>query len=374
MRNDVPHRVTITQACRYKGMETVSHAVPAETTVALQTRMHRLRLFQSLFVGHTDAYGTYNPVTKQVWQVKCPVTDRVLVEHLKGVRPCGIYPLVKDTLRVAVVDFDHDDTSRPADLVRRLADLGLPAYVEISKSKGFHVWLFVEPPGARARIVRAVLLGVLAEMGQRSVEVFPKQDELSSDRPYGNFINLPLFGRLVREGKTVFVDSAFEPYRDQWAMLASIELASEATIAAASRRWLGKRDTRGATVAAEPASGGRRRTYGLQPCARMMLERGVTSNQRSSCFRLACQLRKAGLPYEYALAILTAWAQKNRPTDGKTIISGAEITEQTGYAYGGQLYSSCGCHDPSILPFCAPDCSLRSAQQGEPQAPRGDEP
>lgn len=39
---------------------------------------------------------------------------------------------------------------------------------------------------------------------------------------------------------------------------------------------------------------------GLPPCARRMLAEGVHANQRVACFRLAVQLRKAGLPEDTA--------------------------------------------------------------------------
>jgi hypothetical protein len=89
-----------------------------------------------------------------------------------------------------------------------------------------------------------------------------------------------------------------------------------------------------------------------------MLRNGVTDYQRVACFRLACQLRKIGTPLEEAFPILLAWAEKNRPANGKRIIVPREIYSQTRSAYRGRKYLSNGCEDPAVQPFCDPRCPL----------------
>ena len=331
--------------------------------VTSQITSERLHVFRTLFVGRTDVYGTYNPNNKRVWQVKAAVTDQVLLAHLRGVQPCGLYPLDKDTIRMAAVDFDVADANPPAGFVRRLTDLGLTSYVERSKSKGYHVWLFFDAPGVKAKIARAVIGGVLGEMRQSQVEIFPKQDALGPDAQYGNFINLPLFGRLVPEGRAVFVDADCMPYPNQWAVLAAVERISEAQIVDSALKCSIRA---GPVAVSQPNRHAETRSsaYALRPCAQRMLIEGVTANQRASCFRLACQLRKAGLPYEYTVSVLRTWAQKNRPFDGRRIISIGEVTQQTQYAYKGHLYLSCGCAEPSVRPFCDPACPIWKRQAG----------
>ena len=109
-----------------------------------------------------------------------------------------------------------------------------------------------------------------------------------------------------------------------------------------------------------------------------MLKEGVTANQRTACFRLAAQLRKAGLPFEYAVVVLTEWAGKNRPDNGRGIISREEIVCQAQFAYRPRAYLACGCDDPAVSPFCAPsECSIgRKRMPLNPLAPRqtADEP
>lgn len=334
----------------------------------------QITLFGGLFCGRTDAYGTYNPATKKVWQVKASVTNSVLAEHLAGHRPYGVYLLKGDTVSAAVVDFDTDDRDGPQEFVRRMAAAGVCAYVERSKSKGHHVWVFFSKDGVKARVARGLFLAVLSQMGCPSVEVFPKQDVLTSSTYYGNFINAPLFGLLIPLGRSVFVDDSFTPFADQWAFLVSVRRFSQPELEAACASIGAVKTAPETRVEPIPAvapiarPGG---AYGLHLCAQRMLSEGVSVNQRTACFRLACQLRKAGLPYEYAVLVLAAWAGRNHPGDGKPVINRGEVESQTQGAYRGRIYHSCGCNDPSVIPFCDPSCVLKKkhSQSGKPLEP-----
>ena len=81
----------------------------------------------------------------------------------------------------------------------------------------FHVWIFFEP---RVPAQVAKWLGFrcleLAGLNPKQVEVFPKQAELSKDRPYGNFVKLPL-GVHRKEGKKsrILDHATFEPLPDE---------------------------------------------------------------------------------------------------------------------------------------------------------------
>jgi len=317
-------------------------------------------LFSHIFGGRTDVYGTYDPTGRGGWQVKAPVTLRVVKDHLSGHRPYGVYLLRADSIIAGAVDFDHEDTNPPAEFVHRLAAIGIPAYAERSKSKGYHVWVFFTPDGVPARMFRALARTVLAQMACPTVEVFPKQDAITPSNPYGNFINAPLFGALVEKRRTVFVDEDFVPFPDQWTFLAGVRrvAASDLELACSRLDCLAAPPTQ---IAAAPASQSRpaSRGFSLMPCAQRMLTEGVKENQRAACFRLAAQLRKAGIPHEYAVLILTKWAEKNRPTDGKSVISFGEIGGQTRAAYRARPYLSCGCDDPAVSAFCNPsECPI----------------
>ena len=183
----------------------------------------KLDLFKRYFTGLTNIYGTYDPSTGRAWQVKEPVNDKVLLDHLRGRKPYGVYLLTGETTRALALDCDTEDRDLPAACVVVAHHYQIPAYIERSKSKGYHVWMFFESRGVAAAKARVLAANILAELEAEDTEVFPKQDRLGSSISYGNFINAPLFGRLVPEGRTVFIDPAtFKPYPDQWDILESV--------------------------------------------------------------------------------------------------------------------------------------------------------
>lgn len=315
---------------------------------------NQILTFRSIFTGRSDVYGTYDPATRRSWQVKQSVTDRVIQDHLEGRRPYGVYLLDGEKVAAAVVDFDHDETGPPLVFQKESRNLGLPAYVERSKSKGYHVWMFF-----RGRVLgskaRQVLLQILERIKMQGTEIFPKQDRLTDPKQFGNFINAPLFGQLSPQGRSVFLNEALEPYADQWEFLRSIVRVSETQLDQVISTALPKRVAARRVTSWQP---GFPATH-LPPCAERILREGVSANQRIACFRLACQLRKAGVELERAVRILNEWAPRNRPGDGKGIIKPDEVQSQTRCAYQGRLYRSCGCEDPTIIPFCEPSCRIR---------------
>lgn len=320
----------------------------------------KVALFRRCFTGLPHVYGTYDVRTGRVRQVKQPVTDQVILAHLQGRQSYGVYLLVKDRTKAVVADFDTGDLTGPMDFLAAARGYSIPAYIERSKSKGYHVWIFLDEKGVRAAKARLVVRHILAEIEQPSTEVFPKQDSLDTNVTYGNFIHSPLFGRLVPKGRTVFVDpndpAKFHP--DQWSLLANVDRVFEGHIDdIIELNGLESLSQQRTSPTSEPYDG--RRVFGLPTCAQAMLAEGVTANQRVESFRLAVNLRRAGLPFDSALAVLRTWAGKNKPTGGKRVITEAELKAQTAGAYNGH-YHSCGCEDPAVAPFCDASCPLRA--------------
>ena len=325
----------------------------------------KIALFKSFFSGLTNVYGSYDPLSERSFQVKKPVTDRVILSHLKGVQPFGVYLLVKDRTKAIAVDFDDEDGNPPMEFMSRAKHYRIPAYIERSKSKGFHVWIFFEEEGVKASKARLVVRSILEELDFQDIEVFPKQDFLDGDRSYGNFINAPLFGRLVSQGRTVFIDSAdsLRPYSDQWDFLDRVERVSETTL----DDIIEINPLRGPEVDYSTSPNGQKSNssaFGLPPCAQKMLIDGVTSYQRVSCFRLAVHLKRIGFPFDIAVAALKVWALKNRPQDGKGVISEKEIFMQT-YSAFKRDYRGYGCEDTAIKPYCQRACLLRTKRKGQ---------
>jgi hypothetical protein len=289
------------------------------------------------------------------------------MNHLLGKRPLGIYLLMGAHTRAVVIDYDTDDPTLPVEFVNRAAHYGIEAHIEVSKRKGFHVWVFFTDAGVPAAKARAVANYVLREIGHNA-EVFPKQDTIDLTRgEYGNFINLPLHTPLVLQGRTVFVDptKGLRPAPNQWEYLERMQYVPETLLDEIIEVnelevvSVDDRDTSCSLGVFLPLPGT------LPPCARRMLEQGVTANQRVSCFRLAVHLRKVGLPYDLAAAVLLEWSRKNWPSDGKTRITGKEVQAQTATAYLRE-YHGCGCEDPAAKPFCDPVCPVRNTAKQPP--------
>lgn len=229
---------------------------PVQTT-QVATGNSRIKLFQSLFRARDDVYaerwqkkdGTtnYSPAKLHQWDShtknergkwQCgpgckllPLTEKLLLEHLKGEKTVGIYPLLKDeTCWLLAVDFDDADWSEDALAFLETCDsAGVPAYLERSRSgTGGHVWIFFDSPvrAAQARALGAFLISETKQnryqIGFKSYDrMFPNQDTMPRGG-YGNLIALPLQLEPRKAGNSVFVDRNLQPFEDQWTYLASI--------------------------------------------------------------------------------------------------------------------------------------------------------
>ncbi len=187
-----------------------------------------------------------------------PLTGDVIYAHLTGVKKdcsdvVGLYPVWPDgTCNYLVFDFDnHDDNSdsvkwqEEANALRAIcADNDVPCLVERSRSgKGAHVWIFFEKAISikKARTFGAALLDKGAEsVNQMSFETYdrmiPAQDKLP-EGGLGNLVALPLQGRAVKTGNSVFVDKDWNPYHDQWSVLKNTGKLSEAVIDEKLSSW-----------------------------------------------------------------------------------------------------------------------------------------
>lgn len=328
-----------------------------------RTTAEKVALFRRCFTGRLDVFGTFNPASGRVRQVKAPVTDAVILEHLRGRQPYGVYLLVQDRTRALAVDFDHNNLESPMRFVAAAKNYGISAYIERSKSKGYHAWTFFPENGVLAAKARLVAVRILEEIGKPSTEIFPKHDRLDTHTAYGNYINAPLFGALVPRGRTVFVEPSdpTRPCPDQWTLLEAAQRIEENTLDTLIEINDWHRNHTRSAEAPLPEQNTRLSSFGLTPCARRMLAEGVTANQRVSCFRLAVQLKRVGIPCDVTVAALMTWAGKNRPTDGKQIITESEIREQATSAYNGS-YRCCGCEDPAVKLFCDPTCPVRKEE------------
>ena len=128
---------------------------------------------------------------------------RAVEGHLKREgESIGVYPLmaVHDpegalqgfTVWWGCVDWDdgpEESLVHARNVHEALAQIGITGWVERSRSKGFHLWVFFTEPLA-ARIVRDGLMGVCNVVGAPTKEVNPKQTSLVGKK-IGNGMRLP---------------------------------------------------------------------------------------------------------------------------------------------------------------------------------------
>ena len=230
----------------------------------------KVTIFMNLFRGHTDVFAKrwenfktgkrgYSPVCNNEWvygkcnkpKIKCsecqnqafiPLTADKIHMHLGGKNDTnnsnkldytiGIYPLLDDdSCWFLAVDFDKKNWQNDIKAFSATCkDKKLPVYIERSRSgSGGHVWFFFSQPipAILARKMGALLLtetmNAHSELGFESYDrFFPNQDTLPSGG-FGNLIALPLQHFPRKLGNSIFVDENFEPYPDQWSLLASVK-------------------------------------------------------------------------------------------------------------------------------------------------------
>lgn len=127
-------------------------------------------------------------------------------EHLHGTStPIGVYPMMQNyasgdwCVHFGVVDFDEgEDESwiHALNISKVLTKFGVTSWIERSRSKGYHVWVFDTPGDYRpAAFVRRGLWVAAQLAGAPTKEVNPKQESLLEGQ-LGNYIRLPYPGWL----------------------------------------------------------------------------------------------------------------------------------------------------------------------------------
>ena len=277
--HDVVECTDIASGCRYyasseewlAGVEQYSIQFKPEGIVTSASRdRDKIALFRSLFRGRGDMYAhgyrrkdggiAYAPacandrvrgVCPRVanWSARCAecesrmflhLSDAVLTAHFIGSSErfrdvVGMYVMDADeTVSVLVADFDKGGWKEAAAAYRNAArGHGIDVALERSRSgEGAHAWIFFDGT-VTAKAARALGTSLLTEARRSSRAIdfdsydrlFPSQDTLPAGG-FGSLIALPLQGRAVREGNSVFVDDNFRAFPDQWAYLSEVRKLS----------------------------------------------------------------------------------------------------------------------------------------------------
>jgi hypothetical protein len=132
-----------------------------------------------------------------------PVTKELLVRHFRGLITIGLHSTSADNLCLALtgdVDAHDDKADRKVNwecaiiAVSVLAEFDLSALICDSDGKGgFHVWSFFKKPVASAVVkwLADQINARLKSLALPAIELFPKQDEVTLQTPYGNWLRLP---------------------------------------------------------------------------------------------------------------------------------------------------------------------------------------
>ena len=160
----------------------------------------------SLFDGYSGAHGTHGTTDKNLHKggkleikksartIREDVTVEVWEKHLSGERPLGIIPIREDQMCVwGCIDVDRYDIDL-AETVREVRKRKLPLIICRTKSGGAHAYIFLKSPEP-APDLRATLKQMAASMGWGDCEIFPKQNQVISERgDLGNWLNMPYLG------------------------------------------------------------------------------------------------------------------------------------------------------------------------------------
>jgi len=184
--------------------------------------------FLRLFVARKDCYAVQT--SRRYVRVQEPLTKDVLEAHLQGKLTVGTYQLnPKDnTVKNLCFDLDPEKLENPEEVAEKIIRVCFEKpkgehpriwkhslLLEASRypDPSFHIWVFfLLPFPAKAARWLGYRILELADLNPRLIEVFPKQDFLTKERPYGNLIKLPLGKHQVAKKWSYFLNpETFEP-------------------------------------------------------------------------------------------------------------------------------------------------------------------
>lgn len=342
--------------------------------------------YRRLFVHRDDVFavqqsgGAYLPERRSL-------TDDDIEEHLAGLWSIGTYVVDPNGHTVSSVVFDldtHDEstTDTLCELVTRLVSLcqshesieqrGLPMLLkEFSGNKGTHVWLFLSEPVPAVRVRRWIAKDFLplwvSETGGATLEVFPKQDEVT-EGGYGNLVKLPLGVHAVSGARSEIIRT------QGWAnAVCEVQPLDSSLIpdyppvqVTATRRSAPGHSGAG-------SRGGDGCPSSPFPCVDQILYDGAGQGQRNQAmFHLALYCYGHAVPEDLALEMCQRANEHFDPP-----LSDREVEQTLAQAYSGR-YPAANCGSDWLRSFCEGPCrvgwnlvskppeagTLRTAQEG----------
>jgi hypothetical protein len=233
-----------------------------------------------------------------------------LRHHLAGDHGIGVYPYWRDHVRWGCIDFDIGDEAswgHAVDVATLLHEVGITAWPERSRSKGYHVWIF-SPEWQPAALMRRALLASCQIVNAPSDEINPKSERLEPGQ-IGNYVRLPYKGGSTQryleaqvvvdfENRPLTLDNFLERCEPDatWDRLDYLAEAWEDPIPVHVARFVDNRPTmnvgpesRSDRIRRAGPQAGRDRSSWLHLLAMVMGEEGHTYDEILEAVRLADQ-------------------------------------------------------------------------------------
>lgn len=224
------------------------------------TLEEKIKLYKSLFHGRNDVFALrfdnksknksgYKPYCINEgkhglcnkWEIKCSdcdfrkfksLDDKDITDHLSGLKTIGLYPLLpNDKCKFLAIDFDKNSWQKDVLLVvDTFNKFNISTSIERSRSGAdCHLWIFFDEEilAKTARYFGNLILNYTLEnnigldLGSYD-RLFPNQDKIPKGG-FGNLIALPLQRIPAKSKNSLFVDTNFEYYKDQWEYLSNVK-------------------------------------------------------------------------------------------------------------------------------------------------------
>lgn len=282
-----------------------------------------LDAFRTLFRGRDDVWGSIQGKSN-----KEDLKEAHYEAHLNGKTSLGIYPLLDDgNCYFFAIDLDEKDFTKAKNIRKEFTEIGIPAYMALSKGKGYHIYIFAKEEPFIAKTVRELAHKILLKLGY-SCEVFPKQDKLEGPLKFGNYINLPCYGN-----RRLFINNNHEEVTAKLA-IPRIQTTTEQDIHTALS-MLPEELSQNLTPGKLPPKSARKRTGKSPPCIDGVLK-GCSEGQRDeAAFALARHYLDQGYLPDEVMALLINWDQVNNPPINDPHLLETKIrSAQAGYSFG----------------------------------------
>jgi hypothetical protein len=281
------------------------------------------------FINRNDAHAIQTK--KGYLRQDGPITNDLVTSHLNGEVTLGAYQIdLNNKVVWTCFDFDGKDLEKEkkkaVKLHKFLVKKGFNPLLEFSGKKGYHIWLFVESIDAAS--ARHFCHDICKEANVKAHEIFPKQNGVTDENPYGNLVKLPL-GKHQVSGKTseLFHPTTYEPLTKDEAIKMLID-------------W--KKDSlpiyRIKEIVIEKPSGLVPDAIKVrEPCAALktIMTEGVGEGERNqSQFIITIFYRKNGLTENSILEILKDFNSRCEPPDELDDIENAMKRTMAGFKAG----------------------------------------